>query len=190
LLSIALLVLLASCGGDDSPKQADRTAGASAATGPAGQDGTSGRKGSNGSAAGPTPGAGGSAPANPPSAGENKTTARDKAKTPEGASPDGNPTMEELQKRVDKRKESLEKDKSGGGTNTGPAPPPAQPSTGPQEVLFRKAKRVCESMGLDALARKYGVAPKPEAVATAFAKSYPETFRRAVHDGCRSAFAG
>ena len=186
LLPIALLVLLASCGGDDSPQQADRTANSSA---PRGQDDSSRANGSDRSAP-PTPGSesGGAAPADPPSAGERKKTGPEST-APEGASPDKNPTIEELQKRADKLKKSLEQDKqSGGGTDAAPAPPPAQPSAGPQEVLYRKSKRVCETMGLEALANRYGVAPTPEAVASAFANSYPETFRRAVHDGCKSAF--
>ncbi len=186
LLPIALLVLLASCGGDEPPKQADRTTNSSA---PNGQDDSSRTNGSDGSAA-PTAGSesGGAAPADPPSADQKKTTGPKRA-APEGASPDKNPTTEELQKRVDKLKESLEKDKqSGGGTDSAPAPSPAQPSAGPQVVLYRKSKRVCQTMGLEALANRYGVAPTPEAVASAFANSYPETFRRAVHDGCKSAF--
>jgi hypothetical protein len=188
LLAIALLVLLASCGGDDSPKRADRTADAS---GPSGRDG-SGRTNRSDRSAAPRagPGAGGAAPADERSSGQ-ETADKPKRSAPKPASPKENPTAEELQKRVDKLKESLDKDtQSGGGTPSGPAPPPAKPSAGPQEVLYRKAKRVCQTMGVEALASRYGVAPNPEAVATAFAKSYPETFRRAVHDGCRSAFSG
>jgi hypothetical protein len=182
---IALLVLLASCGGDDSPQQANRTANSSA---PSAQDDSSRTNGSDRSAP-PTAGSesGGAAPADPPSAGQKKRTGP-KSAAPEGASPDKNPTIEELQKRADKLKESLKQDKqSGGGTDPAP-PPPAKHSAGPQEVLYRKSKRVCETMGLKSLASRYGVAPTPEAVASAFANSYPETFRRAVHDGCKSAF--
>jgi hypothetical protein len=47
---------------------------------------------------------------------------------------------------------------------------------------------VCDELGLKAVAAQYGVPAKPEAAATAFAKSYPKTFRKAVHDGCKSAF--
>lgn len=40
-------------------------------------------------------------------------------------------------------------------------------------MLARKAKRICELLGIDALAAKYNVEATPEAVATAYAASYP-----------------
>jgi hypothetical protein len=98
--------------------------------------------------------------------------------------------VEELKKQVDKLKEKLKNGNQGsqGDPGSGPAPPPAKPSAGPQEVLYRKSKRVCETMGVAGLAERYGVARNPEAVATAYARSYPDTLRKAVHDGCKSAF--
>jgi hypothetical protein len=57
-------------------------------------------------------------------------------------------------------------------------------------VLARKAKRVCATVGIQALAKRYKVAPTAEAVATAYAASYPPTLRAAVHGGCKSAFPG
>jgi hypothetical protein len=77
-----------------------------------------------------------------------------------------------------------------GGKGGKATPPAASRNDKPQEVLARKAKRVCETLGLDALAQKYQVDASSEAVATAYANSYPPTFRTAVHDGCKSAFAG
>jgi hypothetical protein len=71
----------------------------------------------------------------------------------------------------------------------GSSPAAPSPTTGPQEVLARNAKRICESLGIDALAAKYNVDATPEAAATAYAASYPPTFRAAVHGGCRSAFS-
>jgi hypothetical protein len=81
---------------------------------------------------------------------------------------------------------------SGGASPSLPSSSPAaapSPTIRPQEVLARKAKRICESLGIDALAAKYNVEATPEAVATAYAASYPPIFRAAVHDSCRSAFS-
>ena len=105
--------------------------------------------------------------------------------------------LERQKKRV-KRESAKVKDKAqakgnpGGGPTPAPAAPPAapKPSAAPQQVLYNKARRVCQNLTLTGLAQRYNVAATPEAVATAYAASYPETFRQSVHDGCIAAFRG
>jgi hypothetical protein len=106
---------------------------------------------------------------------------------PSSSSPSRNARLQELKRKAAALQRQLQRDKKKKG---GGAPPALQPGATPQEVLARKVKRVCESVGIQALSRRYRVAPTAAAVATAYAASYPPTFRAAVHDGCQSAFRG
>ena len=95
--------------------------------------------------------------------------------------------MKKRQRPVQQKKDEQG---TGGGepTSTTPAPPNASGKVA--EVLARKAKRICETLGIDVLAKRYDVEPTAEAVASAYAATYPPIFQTAVHDGCRSAFPG
>ena len=110
-----------------------------------------------------------------------------------GASWGNDTALQELQRKAaaleKKLNKSKRKRKKGGSAPSKPAPPPKR-SGKPQDVLARKAKRVCETIGIQGLAQRYKVAATAEAVATAYSASYPPTLRTAVHDGCKSAFPG
>jgi hypothetical protein len=70
---------------------------------------------------------------------------------------------------------------------TGPA---SKPSSTPEVVLYNKAKRVCKALGVAALARRFKVKSTPDAVAAAYAATYPASLQTAVRDGCKAAFSG
>ncbi len=75
-----------------------------------------------------------------------------------------------------------------GSTRAGRTPNhPVHPGTSPKYVFVATARRVCATLGLDTLAKRYHVAANAESVATAYAASYPPSYRTAVHDGCKSA---
>jgi hypothetical protein len=98
----------------------------------------------------------------------------------------------QLEKKIQKIEEKAKsKGNEGAPTPTNTTPPPSpQPSATPQVVLYNKAKRVCDTLTLNVLAQRYNVEATPQAVSTAYAASYPKTFRQAVHDGCLAAFTG
>jgi hypothetical protein len=184
---VAFSLLLASCGGDSSKE----TGSASVASAPSGTTSTTPESGASGAT-------GAKARA--------KKKARHKSSTQAngtgGAAPAEN-GIDELKRRLKREKQRIKRegakikekaqkkgDKGGSSTpTTTTPPPPPKPSASPQQVLYNKAKRVCEELTLNGLAQKYNVEATPEAVSTAYAASYPETFRQAVHDGCLSAFA-
>jgi hypothetical protein len=119
--------------------------------------------------------------------GQSVGVSRSSPSSPSLSAPSKNARLQKLKRKAAALQKQLNKKKRVGRVPAAPKPAP-QPGARPQEVLARKAKRVCESIGIQALARRYKVARTAEAVATAYAASYPPTFRAAVRDGCRSAF--
>ena len=118
----------------------------------------------NGAASAGTTGA---APSSPSRTGpQGQSVAKDKPQTGGKRKPSGQP-----------------KQTTAGGTPTGPSVPPTAGGSA-QEVMRRKAKRVCRTLGVSSLAATYHVKASAEAVATAYANSYPAPLRNAVHDGC------
>ena len=189
--------VLASCGGDDSADQARAPATVAGASGPTGADDARAAKPDGSGGSGERSDTGGAARAEPQSSsgkggdgnpdGERTDGGRKQSGKPGpkgGATPDI-PSLEELKKEADRINKRQGNPDSPGSE---PAPPAPQHSAGPEQVLKRKSKRVCDEIGLEALARRYDVKATPEAVATAYAASYPATLRKAVHDGCKSAF--
>jgi hypothetical protein len=175
---VALSLVFASCGGDSKKE----TGSPSVASAPSGTTSTTPESGASGTT------------------GTHEKKSRRKARGTGGpATAPGNEvrkrvkrTRRRLEKRIEKIKQKAKKKSDrGGSTPTTTTPPPApQPSASPQLVLYDKAKRVCDTLSLNGLAQKYDVEATPEAVSTAYAASYPVTFRKAVHDGCLAAFSG
>ena len=180
MVPFALVLLLVSCaGGSKSSQQTVSAAGATGGTSPTAPRPSTTHVGTNAKHKtkkrnGRSGGSSGSAPSSPSSSAPSKNVRLRKLRR-KAAAP---------QKQLNRQRK-----KRGGGVPAAPKPA-AQPGATPQEVLARKARRVCGSIGIKALARRYKVAPTAETVATAYAASYPPTFRAAVHDGCRSAFPG
>jgi hypothetical protein len=171
------LVLLASCGGggDSSDQNAAVTEKAVPTT-----------------TATTTPGSAG-AKQKSSAAGEARKKAQAKKAEPK---PRTNAGIEALKRQARELKQKTAKIKKRGKKNGGnsspttitpskPLPAP-QPGGTPQQILGNKAKRVCHNLGLPALAKRFDVAATTEAVATAYAQTYPETLKAAVHDGCLS----
>ena len=185
LVPVALALLLTSCGGDSS-KESDN---AGVARAPSGATST-------------TPETGASGGGSRADAGGKRSRRKHRESTGTGGAAPAPDTVNKVKKRLKRQKRQLQKEiqkvkgktqkqgsKGGSSTPTTTTPPPPRPSVGPQQVLFKKAKRVCEDLTLNGLARKYNVEATPEAVATAYAASYPETFRQSVHDGCLAAYS-
>jgi hypothetical protein len=188
LVPVALSLLLASCGGDSSKE----TGSASVASAPSGTTSTTPESGASGATG---------AKARAKKKSRHKSS-KQQANGTGGAAP-AESGIDALKRRLKREKQRIKRegakikekaqkkgDKGGSSTpTTTTPPPPPKPSASPQQVLYNKAKRVCDELTLNGLAQKYNVDATPEAVSTAYAASYPETFRQAVHDGCLSAFA-
>jgi hypothetical protein len=184
---VALSLLVASCGSDSSKETSTSVASApsgststtpeSGASGVTGTQKSSGAKKKSRDNSKKASGTGGAAPA--PSS-PNKVKQQIKRKK--------SALEKKIQKLKDQTKGLGNNDGSSPPTNTTPPPAP-KPSATPQVVLYNKSKRVCDEISLNGLAQKYSVEATPEAVSTAYAASYPETFRKAVHDGCLAAFS-
>jgi hypothetical protein len=178
-LAPVALALLASCGGGDG--SSDQRASVTERTGPTAPATTAPEQGASGATDAQKGSSGGSkAPAQP------KPRAKPKPRTNAG--------LEVLKREAEKLKKKAGKIKkqSKGGDSSPKKKTPAKPAPGgtPSQVLRAKAKRVCGNMGVAALAQKYSVAADPEAVATAYAQTYPAPLQTAVHNGCISGLAG
>jgi hypothetical protein len=178
-LPIALLLFAASCGGSGSKGETAGTRGAGGATGA-------------GSAAG-EPSSAPTTPSGSRPKGRKQPTSNDAKSRSGGAAPPRSRSREALKHDAKRPEKPVQKKGNEQGSNdaepTSTIPPPPPRSNGRAgEVLARKARRVCQTLGIDALARKYNVEPTAEAVASAYAASYPPIFQAAVRAGCRSAF--
>jgi hypothetical protein len=102
--------------------------------------------------------------------------------------PSRNAGLEALKRKA----QSLQKAGAKNKKTQGGKPPnqPIKPGAEPQDVFVANAKRVCATLRIDGLAKRYHVAADADSVATAYAASYPPSYRTAVHDGCKSALAG
>jgi hypothetical protein len=174
---VVLSLLLASCGGGRT-NQAANTNGASA------QSGTTST--TPGSDAGSGPGTHNKSRAKRAPRASHKVSRRVKRKQRQ---------LNKKIRKIERKAKRKAKRKAQRPANQGAAPPaktapPPSPqqSASPQVVLFNKAKRICDTLTLNGLAQRYNVKATPEAVSSAYAASYPETFRKAVHDGCLAAF--
>jgi hypothetical protein len=173
-------VLLASCGGGG--KSSDQSGGPSETTKAQAPAST-------------TPGATGSTSAKEQSAAAAKTRQEARAKAREAQrKPRSSAGIEVLKRQAEEQRRRgapIKKPKRGNSppATTKPNPPSGpQPIATPQQVLGSNAKRVCKSLGVPSLAKRFNAAATPEAVATAYAQTYPVALRAAVHDGCLSAF--
>lgn len=186
-LAPLVIVLLASCGGGSADQNASATskAGTTAPPTTVPEQGASGATGTQ-----KQPSATGKAKKNP-------AKPKQKAKPRSEA---GNEVLQREAAKLKKKLEKLKKQQKGtnekGGkspTKTTPSKPLPAPKPGgtPEQVLQAKAKRVCHDLGINGVAHRIDTAPSsPEAVATAYAQTYPPPLQSAVHDGCLAGFTG
>jgi hypothetical protein len=178
-LAPIVALLVASCGGgsDSSDKPADVAVktGPTAPATPAPKQGATGATTDNGSSGGSK------APAAKP-----KPKPKPKAK-PKPREKSGVQVLdkeaEKLKKKADKLKKKLIPKDDSSGKKQKPAKKPT-PLGSPAQILGAKAKRVCANFGVSQMAIKLNTEATPEAVATAYAKTYPADTQSAVHDGC------
>jgi hypothetical protein len=168
-LAAICAIALSACGGGGDGKDQRATAGASGAAGAtSGTTGTTAASGASG-ARGNTGGA------SVPSV---KTTKPKRKRAP--ASPSvGGGIPNTVQSNPAKKKNKTD-------TKDGAVSPLKEPTKPQLKALRKQAKEVCKYLTLDGLAHEYNVPSTPDAVATAYAKSYPKKSRDAVYRGCKA----